>query len=106
MAPGMMSMKCWTVRLGGSEAGGSEGKTSVNSRRKDGNSLTLVSGVFVRTWTAQTGASLSIPLRNWRAVTMARNCVGAVGGVGVVAFVVPSAGLGMKGCHTCLLPPK
>ena len=64
MALGMKSMKCWTFRLGGSEAGDSEGKTFANSRRKDGNSLTLVSGIFVRTWTAQTGVSLSIHLRN------------------------------------------
>ena len=49
MAPGTKSMKCWTVLLGGSEAGDSEGKTSANSRRKGVNSLTLVSGNFVRT---------------------------------------------------------
>ena len=102
----MKSMKCWTARLGGSEAGDSEGKTSANSRRKDGSSLSLVSGSFVRIWIAQTGALVSTPLRNWRVVTILRNCVGAAGEAGVAAFVVPPMGWDTKGCHTCLVPPK
>ena len=106
MAPGTKSMKCWTTLLGGSESGDSAGKTSAKSWRKDGKSLTLLTGSFVRTWIAQTGASLSTPLRNWRVMTIPRNWVGAACAVGAVAGVTVSVVCGMKGCHTCLLPPK
>ena len=102
----MKSMKCWTALFGGSESGDSAGKTLAKSCRKYGKSLKLLTDIFVRTWIAQTGASLSNPLRKWRAETIPRNWASVSDAAGAIAYVTMSGVGGMKGCQTCLVPKK